>query len=97
MNSLNSKNQRLEVSIQDRDCERRLAIFLRSLSTRPYVLSSKTGLIDINLFAKWFDSHGHSDENLILFFSLSAAFLTQTVQLDDSTVKFEIWVRWQRG
>jgi hypothetical protein len=27
----------------------------------------------------------------LLSYALTAAFLTQTVQLDDSTVKFEIW------
>lgn len=29
--------------------------------------------------------------SLSFFFLESAAFLTQTVQLDDATVKFEIW------
>lgn len=29
--------------------------------------------------------------NLLQIFSFSAAFLTQTVCLDDTTVKFEIW------
>lgn len=29
--------------------------------------------------------------NLLHIFSFSAAFLTQTVCLDDTTVKFEIW------
>ena len=33
----------------------------------------------------------HSLRRCFYFFS-TAAFLTQTVQLDDSTVKFEIWV-----
>jgi len=28
---------------------------------------------------------------LLLHYSFTAAFLTQTVQLDDATVKFEIW------
>ena len=31
------------------------------------------------------------DQNLMFSLLLSAAFLTQTVCLDDTTVKFEIW------
>jgi len=37
------------------------------------------------------DTHYHHVTNISVFLSFLAAFLTQTVCLDDTTVKFEIW------
>ena len=65
-----------------------ILFFLSALSELPVKENSSF----FNVFAcLLFFFLAHDNFFIFCFRSIAAAFLTQTVQLDDSTVKFEIW------
>lgn len=55
--------------------------------------SSRVRSASVRFYARKFSFYVHSllQSSTLLLLSILAAFLTQTVALDDSTVKFEIW------